>query len=253
MLAIAAGAPTRAAADRATEVMRRVNARPRGDATLMRQSITVEDVKRGRFQKAVLLHRKRFPAGYRTLYRILSPDHEAGIELLISEGDRAPAMWMYFPSAGRVVPVAARGFAALATDFACEDLLAEMPLGDYEFRLLKGDPGRAAVVTIEMIPRSERLQRELGFSRAVGVVRTDIWMIVRADYYSDGGLLFRTYTADDVGRIDGVWTARRLSMENHRAGHKTTVHVTEADYAAHLPDELFIAKSAVAGAARPLR
>ena len=231
------------AADRldGKEIMRRVNARSRGQSSQMHLEMTLLDAKRGDFHKSILMRRTRLKSGYRTSYWIGAPDHEKGIALLISEDSTQHGMWMYFPASRQVLHVVSRGFPALASDFTCEDLLAEIPLEDYEFRV----NGREKVagtylVKVEMIPHNERLRSELGFSKSVGWVRDDIWMIVRADYYDDKGELFKSFQAEDIEKIQGVWTVGTFSMQSRRIQHGTKVHVINADYSLRLPDTDFV-------------
>jgi hypothetical protein len=147
-------------------------------------------------------------------------------------------MWMYFPISDQLVHVASRGLSALASDFSCEDLLVAVPIEDYRFRNLgRTKCGERSCLKIEMTPATEALQRELGFARSVGLVRDDIWMIVRADYFTSTGQRFKTFEAEEVAAVDGIWTVRRYSMVNHRAGHSTTVRVTEVDYSVEVAAE----------------
>lgn len=234
LLAVAASAPS------GEEVMRRVNARSRGEVSRMRLEMTLRDAKRGDFRKSIRMHRKRFETGYRTAYWVTAPDHEEGIGLLLSEDAAQRGMWMYFPASRQLVRVASRGLSALASDFSCEDLLVGVPLADYTFRNLGRDRvDGVSAVRVEMTPKTERLRAELGFSKAVGWVREDIWLIARADYYDDNGKVFKTFRAADVQQVQGIWTVRRFSMQNHRAAHGTEVRVAEVDYSVRLPEESF--------------
>jgi hypothetical protein len=223
------------------EVMQRVNARPRGAASRLRLEMTLRDEARDvSFHKSVLAERKRFPSGYRTTYRVTSAGTEEGLGLLIAEDAAARGMWIYFPISRQLVPVATRGLAALASDFSCEDLLEQVPLGDFSFRTLgRGGTGSEAALLVEMLPRGERLAGELGFWRAVGWVRQDSWMIVRAEYYDAAGQPLKSFVAADVEQVSGIWTVRRFAMANHRARHRTEVQVTAVDYRVVLPDGLF--------------
>jgi hypothetical protein len=222
------------------EVMRRVNARSRGGASWMSLEMTLHDARRGDFHKSILMQRKRFASGYRTTYWITAPDHENGIGLFLSEDADQRGMWMYFLASRQLIRVVTRGLSALASDFSCEDLLVEVPIADYEFRALGRDSiGEVSTVLVEMKPRSERLRSELGFSKSVGWVRDDIWLIVRADYYDENGTMFKTFHAEDIEQVQGIWTVRKFLMQNHRAQHSSEVRVIEADYSVRLPDEVF--------------
>jgi hypothetical protein len=224
----------------AIEIMRRVNDRPRGDSSHMLMEMTIHDPRRGDFQKLVDVARKRFGSSYRTAYRIDAPDHEKGLGLLLSEDPLERGMWMYFPATRKSVPVASRGFPAMATDFNCEDLLVSVELKDFEFRVLGRDRvNEFRAILVEMKPRNDAVRNELGFSRAVGWVREDIWLIARADYYDESGSLFKTFRAEQAERVEGIWTPRRMSMENHRIQHRTDVRIAQVDYSSRFADESF--------------
>jgi hypothetical protein len=228
----AAGLPT------GDEVMRRVNARSRGGDSRMRLEMTLHDEKRGDFHKSILLFRKRFETGYRTIYRVTAPAHEEGIGLLLSEDAAQRGMWMYFPISKQLVRVATRGLSALASDFSCEDLRVGVPLSDYRFRTLKRETveGRS-LLQVEMTPRDERLSSELGFTKSIGWVREDLWLIVRADYYDETGKVFKTFRAEDLVQTQGIWTVLRFTMRSFRARHGTEVRVTEVDYGVKFPND----------------
>jgi hypothetical protein len=222
------------------EIMRRVNARSRGKGSQMHLEMILHDEKRGDFHKSILLKRTRLAAGYRTSYWVAAPTHEKGIGLLISEDANRPGMWMYFPATRQAVHVTSRGFPALASDFSCEDLLTTIPLADYDFRVLGREPMDGfSTLKVEMVPHDERLRSELGFAESIGWVRDDIWAIVRADYLDENGTVFKTFHAEDLEQIQGVWTIRRFSMQNNRAQHSTQVQVLDVAYSNPLPEEAF--------------
>jgi hypothetical protein len=220
--------------------MRRVNDRRRGKASRMRLEMSLRDPKRGEFRKSIDMVRRQFPAGYRTSYNILAPDHEKGIGLLLSEDPAQRGMWMYFPASRQLIHVASRGLSALASDFSCEDLLVAVPLPEYEFRTLgRARLGGLSCLRVEMRPNTERLRLELGFARAIGWVREDIWLIVRADYEDAQGQVFKSFRAGNVESIDGIWTVKRFVMDNRRARHATEVRVAEVDYSVLPAEERF--------------
>lgn len=212
-------------------VLQRVNQRSRGRSARMRLEMVLEDEKRGEFRKDIEAWRQSFEGGYRTRYAINAPEHEEGICLLLAEDPALRGMWMFFPANRQLLHVASRGLSALASDFSCEDLLVHVPLSDYAFESLGWDElAGQRCLRVAMKPASERLQLELGFARAVGWVREDLDVIVRAEYEDRQGKVFKSFTAEDIERIDGVWTVRKFSMRNTRARHATAVRVSEIDY-----------------------
>lgn len=243
---------TKPAALDGREIIRRVNSRWRGQSSQMHLEMVLQDAKRGSFQKSILMRRARVHSSYRTSYWIAAPDHEKGIGLLISEDSSQNGMWMYFPSSNQVMHVVSRGFPALASDFTCEDMLTEIPLANYEFHL-QGREMIAGISTVkvEMVPQSERLKSELGFSKSVGWVRDDLWIIVRAEYYDDNSEIFKTFQAENIEKIQGVWTVRTFSMLNRRIQHSTRVHVLDADYFIRFPETEFLPGKLSTGPGKP--
>jgi hypothetical protein len=213
------------------EAMRRVNQRPRGGDAEMQVRLVLSDPHRGILAKQVEVRRRGTGGRYRTVYRVASPISEQGILLQVAEDQALNGMWMYFPHSSHLLHVASRGLSALGTDFSCEDLKLAVPLAEYRFRSL----GRAELdgrqhLQVEMVPAEPSLRQELGFSRAVGWIREDIWLIARADYYDEQDILFKVYRADQVKQVQGVWTVTRSSMTNLRADHRTNVEVSDVHY-----------------------
>jgi hypothetical protein len=220
------------AGERGEEIMAKVNQRFRGSDSRMILEMTLWDTARQKtFHKSIVMERKKFGPAYRSAYWVTAPEHEKKIALLLSE-DRSPSgMWMYFPGTQSVTEIASRGFPALASDFSCEDLFEQVPLANFQFRLLGQErQGSLLLARVEMVPATDRLKSELGFTKSIGLVRQDIGMIVHADYFDEKGVIFKKFTAGEIGQVQGIWTAHRLIMENLRAQHSTEVRVLDEDH-----------------------
>lgn len=223
------------------EIMEKVNRRSRGSRARMILEMTLRDTSRQKvFHKSIVMERKKFGSAYRSAYWITAPAHEKRIAFLLSEDRSPPGMWMYFPAAHRVTEIVTRGFPALASDFNCEDLMEQIPLASFQFRLLGQErEGGILLARVEMVPATDRLKSELGISKSIGWVRRDIGMITRAEYFDEGGAVFKRFTADDIRKVRGIWTAHRLVMENLRAQHSSEVRVVAEDYLAPIADSVF--------------
>jgi hypothetical protein len=227
--------------DAGRTIMEKVNHRSRGPHARLQLEMTLHDLGRQEtFQKHILLERKRYGESYRSAYWITAPEHERRIGLLLSEDLSPIGMWMYFPATRQTSSIATRGFPALGSDFDCEDLLEQVPLSSFKFHLLgRVKENGIAIAEIEMVPATDRLRAELGFSKSIGWVREDIGMIERAEYYDDQGTIFKRFAAEQIKKVHGIWTAHLLSMENLRAHHRTEVRVLDADYLLAIPDAIF--------------
>ena len=65
------------------------------------------------------------------------------------------------------------------------------------------------------------------------------WLTRKIEYYDEEGEKLRTVTASDIVEIDGIWTARRLTCENHTSGGSSVFRFTDQDYEAELGGDLF--------------
>ncbi|HEV7504639.1 MAG TPA: outer membrane lipoprotein-sorting protein [Thermoanaerobaculia bacterium] len=213
------------------EVMRRVNARNPGTHCRLEMRMELRDLHDGQiFVRDLEMLRQATPTGYRTRYRVIGPERYREISLLLLEDLRPPEMWLFFPASGHRAQVGSRGLSALGSDFSCEELKALFDVDAFELRNLGGETRDGTPhLRIEMVPRSPGLKRELGYARAIGIVRTNPWMVVEADYFDAEGRLLRSFRATDIRRANGVWIARRFSMENARVGNRTEVEVKAAD------------------------
>jgi hypothetical protein len=222
-------------------IMRNVNARPKGGDARLDIRLIFRDLRRGDHLRYVEVRRKQLASGYRSLYRMTAPEHLTGISLLLAEDRELPGMWMYLPNANHLVPVVTRGLSALASDFSCEDLRLTFALDDYRFTTIGSEVNSGhRIYKVEMVPRTDRLQAELGFTKAVGWVRGDLWMLIRAEYYDGGGKVFKTFSAEAPQLVQGVWTVRRYTMTNHRAQHETQAEVTAVRYGLQLQPGAFV-------------
>jgi hypothetical protein len=209
----------------------------------MQLSMMLSGAEAVEFSKTILMLRKRTGAGYRSGYWVTYPSDQHGTGLLISEGSTEKGIWLYFPVPKKMIPVATRGFPALGSDFSCEDLLVQFPTEDYDFRALGiEEVDGMKLQKVEMRPKTSWLRGQLGFVKSVGWVRTDVNMIVRADFFDEDRLV-RRFRADDIENSDGFWTARTLTMENTRIKHKTVVKITNLRYDIQIEDELLSPES----------
>lgn len=214
------------------EIMRRVHARDSGRQARMVLHLTLTDERRDTvLERDVELLRRRTETGYRSRFTVLAPEKAAGLAVLLVEEEPESKIWLYFPASREKTEILTRGLSALGSDFACEDLRLIFPPSDYEFATLGREMvGGHACWKVEMKPRTAALQRALGFARAVGWVRDDAALIVRADFFDAYGQLSKTFRSDAPVLIDGVWTLRRYSMISLRTHHRTDVVVTAVDY-----------------------
>ena len=133
--------------------------------------------------------------------------------------------WLYLPKLrkSRRVSGAERGEYFLGTDFTFEDLKMEGRISavDYSFTLVEDPEAEANSITVEGIPISTAVSRELGYGR----IRVDVdptnWMILAYRMLGVKGKPLKRLRFLDVQQINGVWTMGIIDVENFKTRHKT--------------------------------
>jgi hypothetical protein len=136
---------------------------------------------------------------------------------------------IYLPAYGKQLRSSAgggRGSHFLGTDFAIEDLTAEI-LSDFRYvrgKDLKID-GRAYFV-VDAFPQDREIERVTGYSLRRHLVRQDNFYVVRTDYYDRSGRFAKRQTQHDLKRVSGdMWRANMVLMEDHKERHKTLLKI----------------------------
>lgn len=181
--------------------------------------------------------RKRLADGMRSVSVVMEPEPLKGITLLVTEQkDKPNAQYFYFPALRRVRrlgPVSALE-PFLNTDFTYSDV----SLLDIRDRTLKlkasKKKGATTIYELEEIPRSRGY-----YSRIVDSIAADSMLPVERDYYDVANVLWRKETFPESPVIDGIPTPIRIRMEDKQSGEWSEIQVTDVQYDAQIPDEVF--------------
>ena len=242
-------APLPAAAAELTglEVMQKVDSRD--DGAQVRREFTLEMTNRSgasRVEKTIG-YRKYFGEEKRTIFFYTEPTNVRGTGFLTFDYPDPAAdddQWLYLPALRKVRRISAsdRGDYFLGTDFTYEEIKKEqkVELSDYGFTLQKKETVDGHdTLTVEGIPVTSEIARELGYSRVIWRVDPDIWMSRLTDYYDINGNHLKTIRLEDVQEIDGILTAMKVFAVNHKTGHSTRLTFSDVDYKAEVKDGLF--------------
>ena len=134
-----------------------------------------------------------------------------------------------------------RGSNFLGTDFAIEDLTAEV-LSDFRYvRVADKEINKVAYFVVEAFPLDMTIERTTGYSLRRHFIRKDNFFIVRTDYYDRRKRLFKRQTCHDLKRVEGdMWRANMILMENFKEKHKTLIKITKRVFSPdYVPPEIF--------------
>jgi hypothetical protein len=151
---------------------------------------------------------------------------------------------VYLPAFGKELKSnigKSRGSNFLGTDFALEDLAAEV-LSDFRYiREADQKTNKIAQFVVEAVPQDKEIERTTGYGLRRHFIRQDNFFIIRTDYYDRSGRFFKSQTSHDLKRVDGdMWRANMILMENHKDQHNTLIKIDRRVFSSdYVPPEIF--------------
>jgi len=170
------------------------------------------------------------PEGLRHTSYLLTEDLAAGADM---------GVHLFLPAGKRrVLAIAPSRFrdGLLGSDFGYADLRMLLPTADWRYR----HEGRTKLLghetlIVEAEPLNEAAAMRAGWRRGKLYLAAEFSFLLGADYFVDGNAPtpFKTMRVETLERIDGVWTATRMTMSGEN-GRASTLSLIEAAF--HLPD-----------------
>ena len=160
------------------------------------------------------------------------PEEVRGVALLaVRYPSGVSESGIYLPAFGKKMNSQAantRGSNFLGTDFAIEDMTAEI-LSDFRYvRTADKEIGKTTYFVVEAFPQDKEIERTTGYSLRRHFIRQDSFFIVRTDYYDRRGRFFKRQTYHDLKRVNGdMWRANMILMENFKERHKTLIKIDQ--------------------------
>lgn len=179
------------------------------------------------------------------LIRFLFPGDVQGTGYLqIQHHDGEDDMWIYLPALKKVRRLVANNKkdSFVGSDFSYGDIL--LPVVDtYRHQLLRSEPidGEDCYV-VEMIPATEQIKKDYGYSKWIAWVRKTNFMEKKAEYYDGSGRLLKTQVIPTVKEVDPKahkWWAVRREVVNHQTGHRTELLFDVLDAGRQVSDDFF--------------
>jgi hypothetical protein len=174
-----------------------------------------------------------------------NPSEVRGVAVLAIRHHTGPIESMiYLPAFGKELKSNIgknRGSNFLGTDFAVEDLAAEV-LSDFRYiREADQKTNKIAQFVVEAVPQDKEIERTTGYGLRRHFIRQDNFFIIRTDYYDRSGRFFKSQTSHDLKRVDGdMWRANMILMENHKDQHNTLIKIDRRVFSSdYVPPEIF--------------
>jgi hypothetical protein len=238
------GAPRRAAAQSALEIMQahRIKqiARDEEERLIMKLVDKSSDVKQRKLVRYVLRGPNQLA---KVLIRFTAPRDVENTAMLTFEGpDGRDEQWLYLPASKKTrrIPASGKKNKFMGTEFTSEDLLPEaVTLNRYT---LAGDDaveGQACWI-VEAVPASDRQAEDSGYTKRKLWVRNDSHAIVRREFYDKRARLEKVQYDRKLAPVTGtIWRAVEFEMVNEQNGNKTVLIVESRAVDKGLKEDLF--------------
>jgi len=134
----------------------------------------------------------------------------------------------------------------MGSDFSYSDITG-VDINDWDYEIVKETDevdGHDCWV-IDSTPKAEnrkRLLAETGYEKRRIWVRKDNYYVVRGQYFLAKGKKMKLMQARDLHQIDGIWTAKSISMvtvKKKNILHKSLIEFSDVIYNSEVPDTLF--------------
>ena len=174
----------------------------------------------------------------KSVIRFTTPAEVKGVALLVvNHPDRASDQWMWTPAIERDRRIALqdRSTRFFGTDFSFEDL-EERDVDQYDYTLLGQDTIDGAVCwKIQSVAKEAKSSQ---YSKSIVWVRQDHYAVARIESYVKDAVVRRlNYTK--LEDIQGIWTAREMTMTDLRRGSLTRLALDKVEYNLPLKDDRF--------------
>ena len=161
--------------------------------------------------------------GDRSLTLFDSPRDVKGTAFLsFTHATEPDDQWLYLPALKRVKRISSRNKSGsfMGSEFAYEDLSSQ-EVEKYRYKWLRDETldGKQAMV-VEYYPEYENS----GYTRQVVWIDSEIWQVLKTEYYDRKDALLKTLTIDGYRQhLDKHWRADTMHMVNHQTGKSTDI------------------------------
>jgi len=174
----------------------------------------------------------------RMVLRFTAPAEVKGVALLVvNHAERASDQWMWTPAIERDRRIALqdRSTRFFGTDFSFEDL-EERDLDQFDYTMLADESVDGAVCwKVQATPKESKSSQ---YTKSVVWIRKDNYAFARIESYVKDQVV-RRLNYSDIRSIQGIWTARELTMADLRRNSYTRLTLDKIEYNVPFKDEDF--------------
>jgi len=232
---------------KAREIMEKVDSRDEGDNQVADMEMVLID-KRGKKRiRKLKSFSKDKGADTMGLMFFLHPADVKDTAFLSYDYDDAAKdddQWLYLPALRKTKRIATgdKTGAFMGSDFSYADMTSR-ELENYDFTLLKESKvGEHEVWLIQSIPRTKEVVKRFGYTKSVGFVRKDNYVVIRAVNWVKAGKKLKYFDVRKLELIEGIWVPTEIHMttkKNKKTLHKTVMKLDNVRFNQNLDENLF--------------
>ena len=213
---------------KARAIMEKVDARDDGKTIEQDMLMVLMDKNGKKRTRDMKSYSKDFGVDEHQIMFFKSPADVKNTAFLTYDYDKASRdddQWLYLPALKKVkrIPSSDKSSSFMGSDFSYYDM-TDRNLEDYNFKLLKETKVRGKKVwMIEAIPRSKKVVKESGYTKTIGLVRQDNYVVVRSIGFLKNGKK-KYLDIKKMHKQGGVWLMDEMTMTTKKG--KATVHKT---------------------------
>ena len=152
-----------------------------------------------------------------------SPQDVKGTAFLsFTHATKPDDQWLYLPALKRVKRISSRNKSGsfMGSEFAYEDLSSH-EIEKYRYMWLRDETlDERNTMVVEYYPQYENS----GYTRQVVWIDSEIWRVVKTEYYDRKNALLKTLIIDGYRRyLDKYWRSDTMQMMNHQTGKSTAI------------------------------
>tara|TARA_B100000029_G_C17530362_1_gene943048 strand:+ start:696 stop:1505 length:810 start_codon:yes stop_codon:yes gene_type:complete len=232
----------------AFEIMSKVDARYTGETAISSTRMILIDKKERKRIREIEIFSKEFGDVDKSISFFKSPGDVKGTSYMSFNWDspsKEDDSWLYLPALQKVNRIASsdRSGSFMGSDFTYTDIDG-FELGDYTYELKKQSDlvdGKDCWI-IELTPKNKKVIDKTGYLKSVQWIRKDIFIPVKGRILVKKGKKIKLFSAKNITKIDGIWTAKTLQMittKNKKLVHKSIFQLKDIRYNTDVNDQIF--------------
>lgn len=235
----------------ADQVVQMWDSRDDGETLTSDTLMVLIDRNNGKRVRNIKNIRKDYGKDSRGIIFFLSPSDVRNTSYMSFDWDdtgREDDSWLYLPALQKVKRVAAgdKSGSFMGSDFSYSDING-IETGHWDYSFAKEDATYEGheVWIVQGLPKPEfkdKVLEETGYLKSMMWIRKDNLMLVKGKYWVKEGRRIKYFKAEDIKKVNDIWTAHTLTMittGNGKVEHTSVLKFSNVAYNTPVNDETF--------------